>query len=104
MGSGLRAIDGQFSLSAGALQFRQYRFDDARLEAQLAGFAGQERPENTEPVPVGVPAVVEEAFIQARGFTGIRPGQATTYAAKPTTFTFGIPGVDLVVTRYFEHR
>lgn len=35
--AGLRALDGQFSLSAGTLQFRPFRFDEARLEAQLAG-------------------------------------------------------------------
>ncbi|HSC01272.1 MAG TPA: AsmA-like C-terminal region-containing protein, partial [Burkholderiaceae bacterium] len=32
---GLRAVNGQFSVAAGALAFRQYRVDDVRLEATL---------------------------------------------------------------------
>ena len=34
---GLRAVDGQFKLSAGALVFRQYRIEDANVDAKLAG-------------------------------------------------------------------
>ncbi|MBT9490124.1 MAG: AsmA family protein [Rubrivivax sp.] len=34
---GLRAVNGTVALSAGALSFRQYRINDARLDAQLDG-------------------------------------------------------------------
>ena len=33
--AGLKSVDGQFTLSAGVLKFRQYRIDDARVEATL---------------------------------------------------------------------
>ncbi|MDQ2779793.1 MAG: AsmA family protein [Pseudomonadota bacterium] len=33
--SGLKSVDGQFMFSAGVLKFRQYRVDDARVEAAL---------------------------------------------------------------------
>jgi AsmA protein len=36
---GLRAVNGSFSLAAGSLLFRQYKVDEARLEAQLDGGA-----------------------------------------------------------------
>jgi hypothetical protein len=74
------------------------------LEMQLADFASKSRPETDDPVAVSVPAVVEQAFIQTRGFLGVRPGESTTIAAIPTAFSFGVPGVDLVVTRYFDHQ
>ncbi|MEO7242811.1 MAG: AsmA family protein [Variovorax sp.] len=34
---GLRALDGQFKLTAGALAFRQYRIDSAQVDAALSG-------------------------------------------------------------------
>ena len=74
------------------------------LETQLADFAQRTRPVADDPVAISVPSVVEQAFIQERGFLGVRPGEATTIAAKPTAHSFGVPGVDLVVTRFFDHR
>jgi len=83
-----------------------------QLEGSVARLAGRERNLPANPQPVAEPVILESAWIEARGTTAVGPAaprlvqtrDAADYRVAPTTFSFGVPGRDFVLTRTFEHR
>jgi hypothetical protein len=79
------------------------------IEKQLQDFLARTREVPPAPASVVTPVVVEESWVAERGTSMVHrgvPEEVTTrdgsYQVAPDTYSFGVAGADLVLTRFFR--